>query len=220
MLPVSANFIEGIQGAAFSSEDVLGGFGPYERLRLGVVEQQVVVDRLFQVIDAGVAAPADASCGDLGEEALDQVHPRRAGRREMQLEARMFLQPGRHLRCFVGRIVVEHDMDVARLEDSSVDAAQERQELPGAVAGHAVANDDAGLHIEGGEQRGRAMALVVVGHRGGAPLLERQPRLGPVERLDLRSPILSNPWRSWAHSRPRRAQPPGPADRGKARRSP
>ena len=39
--------------------------------------------------------------------------------------------------------------------------------------------------FEGGEQRGRAVALVVVRHRCGAPLLQRQAGLGAVERLDL-----------------------------------
>ena len=37
----------------------------------------------------------------------------------------------------------------------------------------------------GCEQRGCAMALVVVGHGTGTPLLHRQARLGTIERLDL-----------------------------------
>ena len=53
------------------------------------------------------------------------------------------------------------------------------------VALHAAADHRAVEHVERGEQRGRAVALVVVGHRAGAPLLHRQPRLGAVERLDL-----------------------------------
>ena len=48
-------------------------------------------------------------------------------------------------------------------------------------------NDDLALeHVEGGEERGGAVALVVVGHGAEAPLLHRQARLGAVERLDLR----------------------------------
>ena len=54
------------------------------------------------------------------------------------------------------------------------------------MAWHAVADDQARLHVECGEQRGRAVALVIVGHGRRAPLLQRQPGLGPVERLDLR----------------------------------
>ena len=50
---------------------------------------EVVVDRFLKIVDAGVAAASDALCGDLGEEALDEVQPGRAGGREMQLEARV-----------------------------------------------------------------------------------------------------------------------------------
>ena len=100
--------IELIERAALAGEDVLGGFAPDEGLRLGVVLPQVVVDHGLELIDAGVAASADALCGDLGEEAFDQVHPGRAGSREMQLEAGMLFQPGLHLGRLVGGVVVEN----------------------------------------------------------------------------------------------------------------
>jgi hypothetical protein len=112
----------------------------------------------------------------------------------MQLEARMLLQPGHNLGRLVGRVVVEHDVDVARFLHRPVDPAQEAQELPGAVTRHAFPDDQARLHVECREKRSGAMALVIVGrHAGGvplarrgcAPLLERQPGLGAVERLDL-----------------------------------
>ena len=106
MLPVSPDFIERIKRAAFAGDDVVGSFAPDEGLRLGVVLQQVIVDRFFEVIDAAIAPAADALCGDLGEEAFDEVHPGRACRREVQLEAGMFLQPGHHLGRLVGGVVV------------------------------------------------------------------------------------------------------------------
>ena len=62
---------------------------------------------------------------------------------------------------------------------------QEAQELLVAMARHAAADDRAVEHVEGGEQGGRAVALVVMGHGAGPALLDRQPRLGAVERLDL-----------------------------------
>ena len=40
-------------------------------------------------------------------------------------------------------------------------------------------------HVQGGEQRGRAVAYVVVGHRPGLAGFKRQAGLGPVQRLDL-----------------------------------
>ena len=54
-----------------------------------------------------------------------------------------------------------------------------------AVALHAAADDGAVEYAEGGEQGGGAVALVIVRHGVAAPRLDRQPRLGAVERLDL-----------------------------------
>ena len=47
------------------------------------------------------------------------------------------------------------------------------------------AYDRAVEHIQRGEQRRRAVALIVMRHGPGAALLQRQAGLGPVERLDL-----------------------------------
>ena len=54
------------------------------------------------------------------------------------------------------------------------------------MALHVAADDGAVEHIERGEERGRAVTFVVVGHRREPPRLHRQARLGSVERLDLR----------------------------------
>ena len=114
LLPISPDLIERVERTALPGENVFGGLAPDERLRLGVVQQQIVVDRVLEVVDAGVATATDALCGDLGEEAFDQVHPGRACRSEMQLEAGMLVQPGLHLGRLVGRIVVENQMNVPR----------------------------------------------------------------------------------------------------------
>src|SRR5664280_622400 len=54
------------------------------------------------------------------------------------------------------------------------------------VAREALADHLACQHVEGREQGGGAVSLVVVGHRPGPTLLHRQAGLGSVERLDLR----------------------------------
>ena len=94
-MPVAADFIDSVQGAAFAGDDVIGGFAPDERLWLGVVEQEIIVDGRVQIIEAGIAFPANASRGDLGKEPFDQVQPRRAGRREGPLEAGRAVCPTR-----------------------------------------------------------------------------------------------------------------------------
>ena len=44
LLPISPDLVERVECAAFSGDDVLGGFAPDEGLRLGVVLEQVKAD--------------------------------------------------------------------------------------------------------------------------------------------------------------------------------
>jgi len=102
-------------------------------LGLFIMLRQIVIDRGLQVIDAGIAATSDAPRRDLGEEALHEVQPRRAGGREVQLEAGVLCQPGLHVGRLVGGVVVEHQMDIALARHGLVDVVQEFQELLGAM---------------------------------------------------------------------------------------
>src|SRR5215468_1548091 len=95
------------------------------------------------------------------------------------------LQPVLHLLCLVCRVVVDDEMQVEDPVHSGIDLLEEADEFLGAMASPAFADHLAGLHVEGGKQRGSAVALVVVRHRLSPPLLERQTRLRAVERLDL-----------------------------------
>ena len=62
---------------------------------------------------------------------------------------------------------------------------EKREKRLVAMLRHALLHDRARRHVEGGELRRRAMALVVVCHRPRAPFLPGQPRLRAVQRLDL-----------------------------------
>src|SRR5207302_2641211 len=68
----------------------------------------------------------------------------------------------------------------------TLDGVEEADELLMPVALHAAADDLAFQHVEGGEQGGRAVALIVVGHGPGAALLQGKARLGAIQSLDLR----------------------------------
>ena len=76
-------------------------------------------------------------------------------------------------------------MDRLLLRHLGLDGVQEANELLMAVALHVAADDGALEDIESGEQRRRAVVLVVVGHRPGPAPLHGQARLGTIERLDL-----------------------------------
>ena len=89
-------------------------------------------------------------------------------------------QPG-----LVARCVVHDDMDVEVGGHGALHLVEERAELARPMPLHAAPDDRAGGGVEGGEQGGRAVALVIV----AAPLRLARPhgqhRLGAVERLDL-----------------------------------
>ena len=107
--------------------------------------------------------------------------------REVEGEARVPVEPGAHLGVLVGGVVVEDDVDGLARRNLGVDGVEEADELLVAMAGHVTADDGAVEHVERGEERGGAVALVVVGHGAEPSLLHRQAGLGAVERrrLDL-----------------------------------
>src|SRR5712691_3141597 len=94
-------------------------------------------------------------------------------------------QPLAHLRMPVGRVVVDDSVDFLSRWHLRFDGIEETNELLVPMAFHVTADDGAVEDIESGEECGRAMTFVVVGHRPGAARLHRQTRLGAIERLDL-----------------------------------
>src|SRR5512146_2962499 len=66
-------------------------------------------DGLSQAPGAVEAAAPDGLAGNRREPALDQVEPRRAGRSEVEVEARMGGQPSFDRRMLVGAVVVVAD---------------------------------------------------------------------------------------------------------------
>ena len=97
----------------------------------------------------------------------------------------MARKPCPNLRVLVGGVVVQDHVDFLARRCVAVDGVEEADELLMPVALHVLPDDFTGQDVQRREQRGRPVPLVVVGHRCAAALLERQPRLGAVKRLDL-----------------------------------
>lgn len=103
----------------------------------------------------------------------------------MHIESRVPGQPVLHRRVLMGGVVVGDQVQSLVLGRLAVDFARELQLLNVRVALLALTDDLAVQHVQRGEQRGRAVALIVVRHRLCSPLLQRQPRLRAVQRLHL-----------------------------------
>ena len=165
--------------------DLGSGRCPDERARIPVVLSKVLGNGAVQ-FGYTVKRPApNAFSGDLGEEPLDHVKPGARGGGEVQMKARMPLEPALYGWGFVRAIIVDDEVQIEIGRRPFVDGLEEAEELAMPVARHALADDGAIEHVEGGKQRRGAVALVVVRHCPAAALLHRQPRLGAVEGLDL-----------------------------------
>src|SRR5580704_13836340 len=92
------------------------------------------------------------------------------------MEPRMPFEPCADLGMLMRRVVVDDQVQVHLGRDFAVDLVEETDELLMPMAAHALADDLALQHVEGGEQRRRAVALVVMGHRSASAALHGQPR--------------------------------------------
>ena len=85
----------------------------------------------------------------------------------MQVEPPVPLQRGLHGGVIVRGVVVQDQMHLEVARNFAVDGLQEDQELLVPMAGQALTDHRAGQHVQRGEQRCGAVALVAVGHRRG-----------------------------------------------------
>jgi hypothetical protein len=113
-----AEALDGGQGVA-------GGFGPAERLGVGVVSVDVGVDGRLELGGRAVSAAAQRTLGEAAEEALDLVEPGRAGGREVHVPAWALGEPVADRLGIVAAGVVEHEVDLEVGRDAGVDGVEE-----------------------------------------------------------------------------------------------
>ena len=85
---------------------------PDERTRISVVEAKIVLDGCFELPGASEGSATELFLGKSGEETLDQIDPRSAGRREVKDEARPLGQPPFDQRCLVRAVVIQNQVNV------------------------------------------------------------------------------------------------------------
>src|SRR5437667_11178761 len=102
------------------------------------------------------------------------------------MKSRALGQPASDERSLVGAVVIHDEMDRQGGGDSGIDRVEELSELKRTMPPVELAEDLAGLEIEGRKQRGRAVAFVVVGPTLDLARAHWQQRLRPIERLNRR----------------------------------
>ena len=140
----------------------------------------------FDKVGGGLErAATDSALSDEGEETFDLVEPRGIGGREVNVPTRTSCEPSSDLGMLVGGVVVDDEMDIELGRHIGLDVAQEGEELLVTMAGFALGDDRAVEYVEGGEQCGCTVALVVVGDAFDVAEAHGKHRLGAFEGLDL-----------------------------------
>jgi hypothetical protein len=94
----------------------------------------------------------------------------------------MFLQPLPDLGVLVSGVIVTDQMQGFVFGCFPVDLTQKRQPFAVPMMGLTLGNDLAVQNIQRSEQCGSTVAFVIMSHGRGAPFLQRQPRLGTIQR--------------------------------------
>ncbi len=128
------------------------------------------VDELSDTIDCEALKLAGR---EFGEEAFNEIQPRRRGRREVEVHARVLVEPSHNGRMLMGGVVVENDVDVELGRNGTLDFAQKSEKLLVPVAWHAFVEHFTCGDVQGSEQGRRAVTLVVMRHSSSPPLLQR-----------------------------------------------
>ena len=168
-----------------SGDDFVWIGGPSEGLGLLIILFEEAVDRGLEIGDRSEHAAFQSPLCQGREKTFDSVEPRCRSGREVKGPAGMAGEPLADLRMFMGGVIVDDRLDRLSRWSPLLDGVEEANELLMAMALHVAADYCAVEHIECGEQRCRAVSLVVVGHGSGATFLQRQTGLGAVKRLDL-----------------------------------
>ena len=93
-------------------QDVASTCGPDEGLGILVVSKDKELDCCDQFIDTFKHTPFEPILAEISEESLHHIHPRSAGCGEVRVKALVLSQPLQNLGMLVGRIVVQHHMDL------------------------------------------------------------------------------------------------------------
>jgi len=153
---------------------------------LGVCHGDVLPNGSLERMDTRVDSAAELAFGEQREPALHESQPRRTGWGEVQVEPRPFQKPPADQGRLMGAIVVQDHMHVQVGWDMGLDRIKELPELARPMPLMEGTDDAARLHVQGREQRGRAMAAVVMRPALHLPGAHRQQEARAVQRLNLR----------------------------------
>src|ERR1700681_3021401 len=146
----------------------------------------VIANSCFQIARAPKDATPQLLLGQESKPTLDEIEPRGTGRSEVQLKAWALDQPALNSGSFMNTIVVEDQMDVEPWRHFRIDLVEKLAKLQRTVPAMKLTDDLASLSVQGGEQRSRTVALVIMSPAFCLSWSHGQNWLRAIQSLNLR----------------------------------
>ena len=146
---------------------------------------QILIDGSNEVRLGVKNATPNSVRGQVAKEAFHHVEPGRTGGRKMEMKMRVSLLPCLHFSMLVRGVIVADHMDLPLRSGVGFDQIKKTDPLLMPMPLQAGADHFSGGNVQRRKQRGRPVALVVVGQGRGASLLEGQSWLGAIQCLNL-----------------------------------
>jgi len=166
-------------------QDLIGGFGPHEGLGLLVRVRNVGPDGRLKCLGAAMHSAPQLFLGEQGKPALHQIQPGGAGRCKVDMEAWALEQPPSDQGGLMRARVVEDEMPVQLCRNRCLNRVEELAEFTAALSLVELPDHLTRFDVQGGKQRGGAVASIVVRAPFDLPRAHRQQRSRPVQRLNL-----------------------------------
>ena len=138
---------------------------------MGIAVGDLCVNGCNQLRDTAKHLATNLFGRQVAKDTFNQLEPRSTGQGEVHVNTRVARQPRLNRGVFVHGVIVGDQMDGLALGDLAINQTKEPQPFLVPMARQAGGDKGACGDIEGGKERGDAMAFVVVGQRAATVLL-------------------------------------------------
>ena len=169
------------------TEDGVRGRSPGEGLRVLIPVIDELLDAFAQVRYRGEGAAPDRALRDQAEPTFHLIQPGTVGGRVVDVETRMTREPAFDFGVFVRAVVIDDEMQIQVRRHGLINMPEKAQKLLMPMARLALSEHGTFGDIECGEQRGRAVTIVVMRDALEISQAHWQNRLTALKRLNLQS---------------------------------
>ncbi len=150
------------------SKDRLSILVPAENFGIIIMMLQEFLNGGNEIRNAFEHPPSKPTLSQFSKPPLDHIQPRGAGRCEMEVHARVALEPALHRGTFMRAVIVNDEMQVECRGRGVINGLEKSDKLSTPVSRQTLPDDRAIEHVEGGKESRGPISFIIMGHRTAA----------------------------------------------------